>query len=50
MMLVKKALVSTVNTAVSKSFLTAKGVEQQFLCQAGDVAVCISEAFLWHCC
>lgn len=32
------------NTAVSKGFLIAKGVEQQFLCLAGDV-VCISEAF-----
>lgn len=38
-MLVKKAQVST----VSKGFSTATGVEQLFLCQAGDV-VCISEA------
>lgn len=44
MMLVKKVLVSTVNTALSKRFLIVKGVEQQFLCEAGDV-VCISEAF-----
>lgn len=37
MVLFKKTLVSTVNTEVSMGFLTAKGVDQRFLCQAGDV-------------
>lgn len=48
MMLVKKILVRTVNTALSKRFLIVKGVEQQFLCQAGDVFEAFSMALLFR--